>query len=43
MKSIAERHNYIISQLAEKGFVTVQKLADELDVTPPTIRKDLRI
>lgn len=43
MKSIAERHKFIVEQLARKGFVTVQELAEALQVTAPTIRKDLSI
>ncbi len=43
MKSIAERHKFILERLDRKGFVSVQELADDLEVTPPTIRKDLRI
>ena len=43
MNSIAERHKYILEQLQTKGFVEVQALADELNVTGATIRKDLRV
>lgn len=43
MKSIAERHQFILELLNKKGFVSVQELADSLEVTAPTIRKDLRI
>lgn len=43
MSSIAERRKYIIDSITEKGFVKVADLADELEVTPATIRKDLTI
>ena len=43
MKSISERHLYIKEQLYKNGFVTVQDLADQLEVTGATIRRDLRI
>ena len=41
MKSIAERHNFILEKLERKGFVSVVELAKDLDVSLPTIRKDL--
>ena len=43
MISIAERHKYIKEQLAKNGFIRVQDIADQLNVTGATIRKDLRI
>ena len=43
MKSISERHLYIKEQLYRNGFVTVQELAEQLEVTGATIRRDLRI
>lgn len=43
MISIAERHKYIKEQMAKNGFVRVQDLAEQLNVTGATIRKDLRI
>ncbi len=43
MISIAERHKFIKDQLATKGFVKVLELAEALNVTGATIRKDLRI
>jgi len=43
MKNISERHLYIKEQLYKNGFVTVQDLADQLDVTGATIRRDFRI
>lgn len=42
MISIAERHKYILDQLHKNGFVRIQALAEELEVTTVTIRKDLR-
>lgn len=43
MKTISERHLYIKEQLYRNGFVTVQDLAEQLEVTGATIRRDLRI
>ncbi|MDH6534875.1 DeoR/GlpR transcriptional regulator [Parabacteroides sp. 52] len=42
MGSIAERHNYILEQLKQKGYVKVQELSKELQVSEVTIRKDLK-
>lgn len=42
MASIAERHKYILENLAKNGFIKVIDIAKELDVTPVTIRKDLK-
>lgn len=42
MASIAERHKYILENLARNGFIKVIDIAKELDVTPVTIRKDLK-
>ncbi|WMN06373.1 DeoR/GlpR family DNA-binding transcription regulator [Marivirga arenosa] len=41
--TIAERHKYILNQLQEDGFVSVNNLSAELNVTRVTIRKDLRL
>ena len=43
MKSISERHLFIKEQLCKNGFVTVQDLVEQLQVTGATIRRDLRI
>lgn len=43
MKSIAERHNYILEKLREQQYVKVSEVAKELNVTTVTIRKDLKI
>lgn len=43
MKSIAERHKYILDTLAKEGFIRVTDAAKHLDVTTVTIRKDLKI
>ncbi len=43
MISIAERHKYILDTLQKEGYVKVLDLAKSLDVTPVTIRKDLKI
>ena len=42
MISIAERHKHILDCLARDGYVRVAEMAKELDVTPVTIRKDLK-
>ena len=42
MKSIAERHNYILEKLREQQYVKVSEMAKELNVTTVTIRKDLK-
>ena len=43
MNTISERHLFINEQLYKNGFVTVQDLAEQLEVTGATIRRDLRI
>ena len=43
MLSIAERHKHILDKLNAQGFVKVLDIARELDVTPVTIRKDLKL
>lgn len=42
MKSIAERHKYILDSLAKNGFIRVADAAKALGVTTVTIRKDLK-
>ena len=42
MKNIAERQNRILEMLEAQGFVAVSDLSDKLDVSEPTIRRDLR-
>ena len=42
MISIAERHKYILEKLNRDGFVKVKEIAEELNVTLVTIRKDLK-
>jgi DeoR family transcriptional regulator, aga operon transcriptional repressor len=42
MLSIAERHKYILDCLKKYGFVKVNDIASELDVTSATIRNDLK-
>lgn len=43
MISIAERHKYILNILQKEGYVKVLDLAKQLDVTPVTVRKDLKM
>lgn len=43
MKSIAERHKYIIDTLERDGYIRVADLSHELEVTTATIRKDLSL
>ena len=40
--SIAERYKYIQEQLNKHGYIRVADIANELNVTKATIRKDLR-
>lgn len=42
MISIAERHKYILDMLNKNGYIKVSDIAKGLDVTPVTIRKDLK-
>jgi Transcriptional regulators of sugar metabolism len=42
MRSIAERHQYILEQLQTNGHVKVQELSEILEVSEVTIRKDLK-
>lgn len=42
MQSPAERHNHILKTLRQRGFVTVQDLQQELNVSEATVRRDLR-
>jgi DeoR family transcriptional regulator of aga operon len=42
-KSIAKRHQYILNKLKEQGFLNVNELSEELDVSLVTIRKDLKL
>lgn len=42
MRSLAERHQYILEQIKEKGHIKVQELSEALDVSEVTIRKDLK-
>lgn len=37
----AERHDRILAELAKRGSIGVQELADLLDVSPATIRRDI--
>lgn len=43
MLSVAERHKYIKERLAKDGYIRVLDMAEALNVTGATIRKDLRI
>ncbi|MFP4555225.1 MAG: DeoR/GlpR family DNA-binding transcription regulator [Bacteroidales bacterium] len=42
-KSIAKRHQFILTKLKDQGFVNVNDLSEELNVSLVTIRKDLKI
>ena len=39
----SQTHQFILDKLERKGFVSVLELAEDLDVSLPTVRKDLRI
>ena len=43
MKTMEERHHYILEQLKMIGYVKVVDLAEQLDVSAATIRKDLTL
>lgn len=43
MKTLSERHKFILDQLEKKGFVRVNDISEQLGVSGATIRKDLRI
>ncbi|MBO9634940.1 MAG: DeoR family transcriptional regulator, partial [Chitinophagaceae bacterium] len=43
MKTITDRHQFILKKLAEKGQVTIPQLMDEMQVSGVTIRKDLKL
>lgn len=42
MGNIAKRHNFILEQLKRDGYVKVQELSEQLEVSEVTIRKDLK-
>ncbi len=43
MLNIAERHQFILNKLQKEGYVAVVDLCKELNVSPVTIRKDLKL
>src|SRR5690606_16668462 len=43
MKSITDRHEYILKKLRENNKVTIAELCQEMDVSNVTIRKDLKV
>lgn len=43
MKTLSERHKFILDQLEKKGFVRVNDISEQLGVSGATVRKDLRI
>ena len=43
MLNIAERHQVIINKLQQEGYVAVVDLCKDLNVSPVTIRKDLKL
>lgn len=43
MKTITDRHQFILKKLAEKGQVSIPQLIDEMKVSGVTIRKDLKL
>jgi len=43
MKTITDRHQFILQKLAEKGKVSIPQLIDEMEVSGVTIRKDLKL
>ena len=43
MKTITDRHQFILKKLQEKGKVSIPQLVDEMQVSGVTIRKDLKM
>ena len=43
MKSITDRHQFILQKLQESGRVTIPELSDLMEVSGVTIRKDLKL
>lgn len=43
MKTITERHQFILRELQEKGRVTIPKLISDMKVSGVTVRKDLKL
>ncbi|SIT21107.1 transcriptional regulator, DeoR family [Filimonas lacunae] len=43
IESMAQRHSYILNKLNKEEVVKVSDLSDELNVSPVTIRKDLKV
>jgi DeoR family transcriptional regulator, aga operon transcriptional repressor len=43
MKTITDRHQFILKKLTEKGRVSIPQLIDEMKVSGVTIRKDLKL
>lgn len=43
MKTITDRHQFILKKLREKGKVSIPQLMDEMQVSGVTIRKDLKV
>lgn len=43
MKTITDRHQFILKKLQEKGKVSIPQLIDEMKVSGVTIRKDLKL
>ena len=42
MKPKIQRHEHILTLVREQHFMTVEQLAEALDVTPQTIRRDIQ-
>ena len=42
MKPKIQRHEHILALVREQHFMTVEQLAEALDVTPQTIRRDIQ-
>jgi len=43
MKSITERHEFILKKLKEKGKISIDWLSRAMEVSSVTIRKDLKL
>ena len=43
MKTITDRHQFILKKLTKKATVSIPQLIDEMQVSGVTIRKDLKL
>ncbi len=41
-RNSAQRHRVILNEIEKKGYITVQEISQQLNVSEVTIRKDLK-